>query len=328
MHLTFREATKEDFDTWYGMTASSYGRSPEWRDGVWHEWSTFFASGVQITLVVEDSERAFARRGVAFGSGVFVTNRFVRWLREGQVPYVLVHATHPLPDGSWPLRSVTDLELQNSSDGLNLLINRWSWDEEELSMEESLRVRTFMNEQFSWLHGGYQLKEILTEGMGESYFNRAVQAGFTLINDYADYYVRHPPLPPDSHRPYLFGITRQEAKEQEGCALTRAFLYTQPRFFFTAHEREFLCQARLGSSDEKISQTLCLSTGTVKKRWGEIYARVNAVDGDFLPPASEHGRGREKRQILVDYVRDHPEELRSAQRQKASDVTGSRLTLS
>jgi hypothetical protein len=53
----------------------------------------------------------------------------------------------------------------------------------------------------------------------------------------------------------------------------------------------------------------------VKKRWHAIYERVADVDSELLPPSIAYGadassRGAERRRHLLNYLRQHLEELR------------------
>jgi len=53
----------------------------------------------------------------------------------------------------------------------------------------------------------------------------------------------------------------------------------------------------------------------VKKRWSAIYERVADVDSELLPPSVANGahalsRGAERRRYLLNYLRQHLEELR------------------
>jgi hypothetical protein len=55
----------------------------------------------------------------------------------------------------------------------------------------------------------------------------------------------------------------------------------------------------------------------VKKRWHTIYERVVRADHDLLPAPIQNGppthlRGAERRRRLLNYLRQHPEELRPA----------------
>jgi len=71
----------------------------------------------------------------------------------------------------------------------------------------------------------------------------------------------------------------------------------------------------MGETCEQLAASLDLSTWTVKKRWHAIYDRVSDVDSQLLPPATACGaraasRGSERRRHLLNYLRQHLEELR------------------
>jgi hypothetical protein len=90
-------------------------------------------------------------------------------------------------------------------------------------------------------------------------------------------------------------------------------VWTPPRFRFTPAERALLGVALSGGTDRDLAHALGLALATVKSRWRHIYDRVGAVEPELLPerPEGDGRRGGEKRRPLVEYVRQHLEELRS-----------------
>jgi hypothetical protein len=308
MQLTAREATQKDFEAWFDMECACFGFSEEIRPRTKREWDTLIASPSLLTVVVEDAGRPPESLLVGFGAGAFVSDRFTQWLKSGQPPHSVGHATRPLPDGSWPLLNALQIRAANSGDGLNFLLTHWVWAEHILSDTDNVRVRNFLTEHFIEFHSGYNLKEILIEVVGAGPLKRAREAGFLLLDDYAEHYRTQGP--PPQFYPYLMGLTRAEALANDGCAISPLFLYTPPRFFFDAEEQEFLRCARFGRTDDEIASELYIAEGTVKKRWREIYERVSEVDPNLLPPVTDTVRGTEKRRKLLRYLREHPEELR------------------
>jgi hypothetical protein len=71
----------------------------------------------------------------------------------------------------------------------------------------------------------------------------------------------------------------------------------------------------MGKTCEKLAESLSVSPWTIKKRWHAIYDRVTDVDRDLLPSSIAYGthassRGSERRRQLLNYLRQHLEELR------------------
>src|SRR5207302_4704306 len=114
--------------------------------------------------------------------------------------------------------------------------------------------------------------------------------------------------------PYLVGLTRQESDRSDGSLLSMLFRHSPRRFSFRPGQQEMLRSAISGATDEDLAVSLRVSVSAIKKRWGEVYGRVQEGDPELLPtvsPRSAAGglRGRESRRHLLNYLRDHPEEL-------------------
>ena len=71
-----------------------------------------------------------------------------------------------------------------------------------------------------------------------------------------------------------------------------------------------------GRTDEDITETLEISLSAVKKTRRSIYERVTAQSPGLIPdqvPEELTSEGsKEKKQRLLAYLREHPEELRPA----------------
>jgi len=94
------------------------------------------------------------------------------------------------------------------------------------------------------------------------------------------------------------------------------FLYQAPRCGFRPSEQRVLLAALRGGTDKELADDLGISLATVKKHWLSIYSRVSTHLPALLPnrgaTVEEGSRGREKKQHIIEYVREHPEELRPA----------------
>ena len=308
MQLTCREGRTEDFEDWFAMECACFERGTDWRGSAKREWDALFGSGVFLTLVLEDSEEKGRSRMTAFGGGAFVSDAFVAWLEAKQAPYVNVHATNPMPDGSSPLLNRAELRAANSGDGLNFLLTHWTWAGSRLNAQQEALVRCRLADQFHWLHGGYHLNSQLTEGFGASHRDRTLAAGFEMLNDYRDYYCKHFDKLIPSERPFLL-IARRETV-RDGSAMARAFAFTPPRFRFTAKQQELLHLARMGKSNAEIRAAFEISETAFKAHWLRIYERVEAIQPDLLPGVEKDPRRIGARAALTHYLQTHPEELR------------------
>ena len=312
MELAFREATQEDFTSFYDACFSRDRDNAGLREIVGREWRVLLKNSATVSMAVEDGERPPDRRLIGCGQLAFVTDEFVGWARTAPVPYVNVQATRPMPDGSQPLLTLNQVAEANAGAGLNGLFTRWGRANQHLTPEEQGQVGWFMHQACLTLTRGYQFKELLIEAIGEAARDSALRAGFVERNcartDHGDH---HSPL----NRPFLMGITREEARRREGCVMGYFFVFQPPRFGFTPEQQKMLrlCHRLPESSDEALAQALGEPPATVKNWWRAIYGRMMDADPDLLPIRESGARGLEKKRRVLQYLREHPEELRPYQ---------------
>lgn len=317
MHLASRAPSPSDFDSFFDNCFSTDRDDAALRAAVAHEWHALLESPTTLSLLVEDLARESGQRVVGCAQLAFVSKKFVEWARRGERPWVNVQATHPLPDGSWPLLTPAEVRrAHEGGEGLSALITRWRRADALLNPDESRQVHSFMQAGFETLARGYRYEELLLEAVGDDAFRQALAAGFVERSDYAGFYKDQAPLPCVNVRPYLLGITREEACANEGCLIGHFFFHLAARLHLQPDDQELLCRALRGDPDEEIARSLCVSTSTVKKRWMAVYRHVGGKMPGLLSNredvADHGGRGREKRRLLLHYLREHPEELRPA----------------
>lgn len=112
------------------------------------------------------------------------------------------------------------------------------------------------------------------------------------------------------------GMTRQVALSRVGSWMGSLFVYHAPRCGFRPSEQRLLFVALRGGTDQELADKLGISLATVKKDWLSIYSRVSthvpSLVADPIATQDEGVRGRQKKQHIIEYVREHPEELRPA----------------
>lgn len=331
MKLAFRPATIPDFYEFYRACFSGESANTELRNIVKREWQAFLANLTTLTMIVEDIERQPGERIVGCAQWVFITEQFAVLIHSASLaPWLNVHATQPLSDGSSPLLDLNGVREANSGAGLTALLTRWTVAWEPLSPEDALSLRAYLHRSFTFFSRGYKLKELFVEAIGNGPRQEAERAGFRLINDYSDYYGQYPPAPAPHAHPYLLHLTREQALSSEGMLTSYDFAYTPPRFFFNfeAREQQLLRWALTGADDKTIADLLDCSIHTIHKRWRHVYQRVDShlpalveastnlastrQQGRGTKTLSQPGAGRrglEKRRLLIQFLLEHPEEL-------------------
>jgi DNA-binding CsgD family transcriptional regulator len=162
-------------------------------------------------------------------------------------------------------------------------------------------LRTYTNEVYA--------NDSLRDGkeMGEA-------LGFRL-HQYGAEQLRTAGIPPD-RAPWVWLARRDAIASPAG--LTQALLFSSfspPRFGFTLLEQDTLLLALDGHTDEAIAETSGASLSTIKKRFRTIYAKVQDASTDeetaILSEAVSMGaRGVETRRRILNYLREHRQELR------------------
>jgi len=262
--------------------------------------------------VVEDQTRPQNRRLLAFGASVFVTDAYMARARAGAKPYLTGRTIQAELEGPSPIlhhpRTICTVQ---AKDGLNLLNLHYAEVKDGLDLEAQQQVRFLIFEAFVAQHKGYRVKEILQEIWDDEIPLPYIVNGWGPVrSDYPEFCASRRPGEP---RPYLLGLTRQEADAVPGWLAAPIFVWTPPRFGFSPAEQALLAPALGGGTDRDLAHALGLALPTIKSRWRQIYDRVAAVSPELLPDRQEVDgrRGDEKRRRLTEYLRHHLEELRS-----------------
>jgi len=279
-------------------------------------WRHLLSTGALQLFVVEDRAKSLGSQLVSFGGFVFVIDDFCAEVRSTLPPYLSVELARRYSSQHWPILKRDRMARANSDGGLNVLMCFQGWAPGQFSPEQSLAVIEKHGEALHLTLRGYRIKEFLAEPIGRETSEWMFDAGARLRRDYSNYFRDKPRRKPESsQRPLLVGLTREEALAHPGANIASLFVYTPPRFHFSRSERALLQHALMGRTCEQLAISLSLSRWTVKKRWHAIYDRVADVDSDLLPPSIAYGahacsRGAERRRRLLNYLRQHLEELR------------------
>lgn len=156
------------------------------------------------------------------------------------------------------------------------------------------------------VHRGYNLALIINETFGDAgvaFVERATPATihrFTLLSRSGERLVT------------ACWFLRREEAERDGAFILPMFNYCRPVLGLTATEQRILQIAVSGATDEEIARALQKPIGAIKSGWRRIHARAAAdphLGMHVGHTRSEKVRGVQWRHVIVDYVRNHPEEL-------------------
>jgi DNA-binding CsgD family transcriptional regulator len=261
---------------------------------------------------VDASQRATL---IGVGVSAFVNDTFLTHLKTPPYRWVGPELVRQIVRGDNPLLSDQQVRQANSQGGLNLVTWEGALNHEFRDRPEA---HTAVFSAFVEQHRGFLLKEMLAHGMSEELLAATLRSGGSLLDSegcYTDTPGRS--ISEIFAAPHIVGITRELALSRVGFWIASLFIHEAPQFDFRPSEQRLLLTALRGGTDEELSDDLGISLSAVKKTWSLIYERAAAHLPGF---SSNHNgstngaseRGKEKKQRLLTYLRDHPEEMRPA----------------
>lgn len=251
---------------------------------------------------------------VGAAATVFVTDRFVRELKTSFF-WIGPELAKRVTRGDSPVLSDSEVAEANTKGGLNLVLWHICIAPEEAKRTD---IRTQISGSFVEQHRRYLLKEMIAlqatfveeaqwiADSGSLFLDAADGQYVNALGQHAETMIATPPV---------FGLTGELALRRMTWT-TSLFLYEPPKGGFSPSEQRLLFASLRGGTDEELSDQLAISISAVKKAWHSVYERA----GESLPQSIlnddgrvEHSngeRGKQKKQRLLAYLRDHPEELR------------------
>jgi DNA-binding CsgD family transcriptional regulator len=268
---------------------------------------------------------------LGIGISVFVSDAFLRELKTPPFFWIGPELAKRVARGdNSALLSQKQVQKANSRGGLNLLI--WQGF---VRAEDSRRADLWSELMGVFLddHRGYLFKEIIAQGESAEHLQALRNTGgyiFGRTGCYVDFEEAN--FEQLLREPHIAGITRELALKQFGTWISSLFHYQPPQFGFSRSEQQLLHTALAGGTDQELSVELGISLSAVKKTWRSAYERVAAclpelMGSDFRLNGERSKRGRDKKQHLISYLREHPQELRPVSRKflRQTVPSGSRL---
>jgi hypothetical protein len=271
-----------------------------------------------MAAVVFEEFQGSTIRFIGAGIAVFVSDNFLREVKTTPLFWIGPELVKRIGRGKSPLLSDTEVRDANSTAGLNLVVWQDSSYPEDMRRAE---VGTVTMVAFEESYRGFRLREIIAHADCLEHLLIMRNAGGLYFDRAKGRYGKFPEVSAKdfSDEPRNVGMPRDLALTHGASWVGSLFLYAPPQFGFSRAEQRLLGAALAGGTDEELSDGLGVSLFSVKKTWRMIYDRVaqcmpELVPGNARGDAETQGRGKQKKQTLLAYLREHPEELRPVSR--------------
>jgi hypothetical protein len=293
---------------------------PRYGSEIKHLPSALFAVLGHDSLVAQVFEevQGSTTRLLGAGLGVFVSDDFLRQIKTVPSFWVGPELVKRITSGKSPIVSDAEVRRANATVGLNLLVWHCTTHPEDFKRAELL---TAVMTAFEQAYRGFQLRELVQQADCLEHLNGMCNAGALYFDSLHGSYGSFPEVNAHSFldAPRNVGMTRDLVIARAGSWVGLLFVYAPPRLGLSPSEQRLLHSAFSGGTDEELSDMLGISLFAVKKSWRAIYDQVAECLPELVPDRSEingqtPSRGKQKKQRLLAYLREHPEELRPVSR--------------
>lgn len=255
------------------------------------------------TIVSNAGDR---ERVEAFGASVFLPAGAFADLVAHPPRRVAESIYRALLTGEKAILSAREIAKANSDGGVDVCVMHFCERPVDLNDPIGQQLLAMGHAAFRDAHLGYNVRALVHQNFRPSHRAFLLAGGMALFHDLA----ATADSGRDTPESVIVGMTRERAMaEAAGSPISFLFRSEQPRFYFAPSERRVLRAALTGRSDNEIAALIGVSHDAVKGAWKVVFRRVKEHTGDDVYHGATHGRRR-----LLEYLRQHPEELRPYQR--------------
>jgi DNA-binding CsgD family transcriptional regulator len=324
MDLELREATLSDLNR-LAPLVSPFLCDPSERDTLIAMWSELVRSKSVIMPIAADVKPPFAI--VHFGCVVFVSDARADEFHQLRRPFIARGLMADWAAGRNPFLNEEEIALANAGSGVNMVTMHYG------GQRDDPRADIGNYESARRALRGWNLRTFTTEvTLDARRDNRewGKSLGYRVL-EYSQEQLRAAGVA-SGHDPVIWAATRRGAEENPGYATSLLFrAFAPPRLALTRLEQRLLGLALDGATDAAIARLAGSSESAVKKHFRRLYEKAR-TGGVLESLAIDDGRGEqtrgvESRRHLLNYLREHPEELRPYAR-RASAPTGTAASAS
>ncbi|MGV3616637.1 MAG: hypothetical protein ACO1SV_15020 [Fimbriimonas sp.] len=313
MRIHNRPATLEDLTAdlprlryWYGDDESLSPLLPK-------AWERMLRLDSVVARVFEDATNPATPRRISSHICVYVKPSFADELRAGREPFLGRRVVQRFLEDESVLLSPKGIRRAHEGRGLDIVSLHSLYLDSQLGDIGPLEHREATSRSFFQIHQGIRIWQFLRDVYSPGAAIHDKNTGMRIRSRYEHLYGSN--FEPSVRKPYLFGIDRQEALSVPGLMVERLFPEHTPILNLRPLHRELLNRALFGETDEDLAESLGLSLAAIKSRWKAVYTHIEQqcpaiVTAWGRNTYSPSARSRERRRHLLNYLREHLEELR------------------
>ncbi len=248
---------------------------------------------------------------VGFGFATFVKKCFAEAEVLDPKPGLNSRIVESLCNGNCVAANYKEVRDANTLGNLEQVILDTSWKNGQLTPTQRDEVRVMLGRAYQSLFAGYRFSRILTELVDElDLWHVHGHRSFRTVDRFEKFRLANPETTWNANRA-LVTVTAESMRDDPHSIAADLFQHRlRPQFSFALVEQELLESALDGADDALLAKSLCISVPAIKHRWASIFDRVASVRPDLCPVNEDGTRGIQKRQRVLAYIRNHPEELR------------------
>ncbi|MFK7965603.1 MAG: helix-turn-helix transcriptional regulator [Burkholderiaceae bacterium] len=309
--MNFRNATSQDIGACIDLVRADGGfvaESAVW-DALPQLWHTALNEDALASFQVFEKAEDDGYKIVAFRLSAFFTEAFAASYEAAPHGQVAAEVWRRVLAGNSPMLDRASIARENARGTLKLGVLHWATRQRDPLNPETLRVLSLVPGAWQAGHGGYRLEQILFYEM----FYTAAAKIMSNIGYRTRECTPRPGEAADAEPAYVFYWPKEDSAL--GLAALIPAIATSkpiPRFRLTRTQQRLIIAALEGFRDKDIAESLGVRYDTVRQNWHDIYQRIDRVDAAMLPgeKSGDGRRGEEKRRVLIEYMRQHREELR------------------
>jgi hypothetical protein len=300
MPITSRPATLADIDRCLSIQPLYLGNALVGRRAAVDAWKHLVRDGFSASNVLESTSLPLSNRIVGFGASVFLSSAFASAELASPRPDINSRVIASVHSGRSVLATYDEVARGNATVGLDVLVLVGTWRDAILSQQERQEARTNLASSFVQKHAGYRIRRVFVEAAEQPERDFAGQSiEFRLLAEF-----------PESGRT-LFLMTEESVQGIHGSLGNILFKRYKPVLRLRDSDQQLLLAAMGGATDLELVSEIGVTLSAVKARWRATFARIAETIPELIPDLDDHeGRGMQKRHRVLDYVRNHPEELR------------------